>query len=139
MNIACSKCKQLKALSAFSYRNKANNIRHVQCKDCIRINTKKHYVENKEQYKERAKSWVENNKDKRVSVYRNSYATLKGYRVCECCEPSEIRTFLAECPEGCEVDHIKTIRQQGKHCLKNMRYLEISTHARKSQWERYNT
>ena len=139
MNIACSKCKQVKALSAFSFRNKTKNIRHVQCKECIKVNIDKHYLNNKEAYKTNANIWVKNNIEKREGAVRNSYALLKGYIPCDCCEPKEIEEFLSKCPKGCHVDHIKNIRQQGKHCLKNIRYLDISTHCRKSQWERYNT
>lgn len=100
--------------------------------------TSKHYRENREEYKSRVKKWVENNKEQRKRNAHNSYALKKGYKRCECCELKDLNQFIENCPEDCEVDHIKTIRQQGEHCLKNLRYLTTSTHARKSQWERYN-
>lgn len=137
--IACSKCKQEKELTAYSYRNKSKGIRHVQCKECIKVEIHNHYINNKEAYLKRVREWVDNNRSKRKSNHRNSYAKNKGYERCDCCTTEEIKLFLSLCPVGCDVDHIKTRRQQGKHCLKNIRYLETSTHCRKSQWERYNT
>lgn len=137
--IACSVCKQEKEITAYSYRNKPKGIRHVQCKECIKVNIHSHYINNKEVYLERVREWVDNNRSKRKSNFRNSYAKNKGYTPCDCCDPKEIDIFLSKCPEGYHVDHIKTIRQQGKHCLKNLRYLDIPTHCRKSRWERDNT
>ena len=136
---ACSKCGKNKEETAFSYRDKAKEIRHVQCKSCIKINTSRHYDENKEEYKNRVKNWVKNNNTQKKRNARNSYAINKGYERCDCCKEEDINQFLENCPEGCEVDHIKNIRQQGKHCLKNIRYLTVSCHRRRSQWERYNT
>jgi len=136
--IKCSKCNHIKDETAFSFRHKIKNIRHRQCKVCLQVNIHNHYTENKKEYKNRVKEWVKSNKEKRAANMRNSYAKIKGYAPCTCCDKSEIDNFLANCPEGCDVDHVKTIRQNGKHCLKNIRYLETSTHCRKSQWERYN-
>jgi hypothetical protein len=134
--IACSKCKVLKGISSYSFRNKSTGVRHVQCKDCIRVNTQKHYVNNKEEYKSKVKNWVENNKEQRRRNAHNSYALNKGYPPCTCCLKEELDNFMANRPEGCHIDHIKTVKQGGKHCLTNLQYLSISEHCRKSRYER---
>lgn len=51
----CSKCKKQKDLSEFSFKIKALNLRHLQCKDCTRLLIKNHYNTNKEYYLAKAK------------------------------------------------------------------------------------
>lgn len=135
--IACRKCGKEKNISDYSFRNKDKGIRHVQCKACIQEKIHQHYVNNREEYKTRVSEWVKNNKELRGKNFRNSYAKRKGYDQCECCSREELNEFLSKCPQGYHVDHIKTVRQKGKHCLKNIQYLPVSEHCRKSSYERY--
>ncbi len=134
--IACRKCGQSKDISQFSLRSKAKNAYHTQCKACIAVLINKHYEKNKEEYKNRVTDWVKANQPRRRTNHRNSYALHKGYLPCDCCDKSEIDSFLADCPEGFHVDHILTVRKKGKHCLSNLQYLSISDHCRKSAYER---
>jgi 5-methylcytosine-specific restriction endonuclease McrA len=43
-----------------------------------------------------------------------------------------IQKFYADCPEGCEVDHIIPISKGGLHTLENLQYLTISENRKKS-------
>ena len=129
---ACSKCNQLKTLELFSLRNKAKEVRHTQCKQCIKVHTEAHYKDNKGLYKSRAKSWTESHIEERKAIMRDSYAKIKGYPSCKCCLKEEIDGFLKNCPEGYEVDHIDSVRHGGSHCLHNMQYLTVLEHSRKS-------
>lgn len=135
----CTNCNKRKDDSQYSFRNKKENLLHQQCKMCMKEKIQKHYYKNAEKYKKRIKKWAEDNPEKRAKNVRNSYAINKGYTRCKCCKIEDINTFLSECPVDCHVDHIQNVKQGGKHCLKNLRYLKISDHCRKSQWERYNT
>ena len=139
MNLVCTKCKESKDESEYSLRSTSKNIYHKHCKTCVSISTQNHYNNNKNDYIFRASVWTKENFLKRLSVAKNSYAILRGYSPCDCCSQEEIDIFLSNCPKTCHVDHIKNVRQQGKHCLKNLRHLSVSDHCRKSQWERYNT
>lgn len=50
----CYKCKKCKPILDFSWKNKLKNLYSEICKECQRIYTKKHYINNKDIYKKRA-------------------------------------------------------------------------------------
>lgn len=63
----CTSCREDKAEECFSFKNKAKGLRSTICKYCHKSYAKKHYEQNKEQYKQRAKastvSYVDRNKE----------------------------------------------------------------------------
>jgi hypothetical protein len=49
----CSKCKQDKNESCFSFRNKSLEIRHKQCLECQKRYRQKHYKTHKDDYRKK--------------------------------------------------------------------------------------
>ncbi|HSK73383.1 MAG TPA: hypothetical protein VK892_16925 [Pyrinomonadaceae bacterium] len=49
----CSKCKELKPLEDFNFRNRAQNTHHSYCRECGKLLTRNHYKNNKPQYLKR--------------------------------------------------------------------------------------
>lgn len=135
-NKSCTMCKELKPLRRFSFRSKSKGIKHNACKNCMKIYTRKHYEDNKDTYKIKAKEWVKDNHNRRKAINRHYNAKNRGYKSCQCCTSERIREFYIDCPAGLHVDHIVTLSKSGLHCIKNMQYIEPSEHARKSNRER---
>lgn len=50
----CTKCRVMKSIGLFSWKNKAKEIKHPNCKVCVKKTWDKHYAEHKEDYKRRA-------------------------------------------------------------------------------------
>ncbi|MDO8495580.1 MAG: hypothetical protein Q7S32_03625 [bacterium] len=46
----CTRCKKKKPLDQFSFKIKAEGLRHYQCKECARTLIKKHYYNNRNYY-----------------------------------------------------------------------------------------
>lgn len=67
MYLTCTKCNEKKVVEKFSWKNKKEQKRQSQCKDCVGARNKKHYEANKRLYKERAlhnnKKYLERNRD----------------------------------------------------------------------------
>lgn len=51
----CTVCKIDQEDDNFSWRSRKKNIRHKRCKSCISQSVKKHYLNNKDKYKKKAK------------------------------------------------------------------------------------
>jgi hypothetical protein len=51
---ACSKCKVIKPIEEFNFRNRSSGIRHRYCRECGKKFTQAHYKRNKYQYIERS-------------------------------------------------------------------------------------
>lgn len=68
----CTKCNKEKYIEEFSFRNKSKGILHRVCKECHKVVAQKHYIRNKNKYKNRARTWSQNNKKDRASILRNS-------------------------------------------------------------------
>jgi len=49
----CSKCRVVKRITEFNFRNTAKDIRHSYCRDCGKEFTQSHYKRNKQQYFEK--------------------------------------------------------------------------------------
>lgn len=78
----CTKCGQVKPVSEFGKNKSKKDGLQSHCKECVKIYKKKHYEENKEQYKIRNQSYREHNRD-RLNRYKE---TLK----CSVCGESRI-------------------------------------------------
>ena len=48
--IECTKCKKIRTLEDFNFKNRSRDLRHSQCKECTRQSVKKHYSENRQYY-----------------------------------------------------------------------------------------
>jgi hypothetical protein len=59
----CNKCHEKKNIENFSFKNKEKKIRKKICKDCHSLYRKKHYLQNKEKYIAKAKSWNKKQKE----------------------------------------------------------------------------
>ena len=68
----CSKCKKLKSLEDFNFKNRAKQTRQYQCKDCSRMYVRSHYERNKKYYLLKAKLRNQANK-KEIKAYVWSY------------------------------------------------------------------
>lgn len=49
----CCKCRALKLVEEFNFRNRSAGVRHRYCRDCGKNYTRSHYQRNKRQYIER--------------------------------------------------------------------------------------
>lgn len=67
----CSCCKEDKPVDAFSFRNKKEGIRHKKCKTCVGKVLQKHYENNKDDYKKRAKNNRHNEYEKTKQLLRS--------------------------------------------------------------------
>ncbi len=59
----CNKCKKIKLIDEFSWRNKTKNWRQGTCKKCFKEIQKDYYKENKEEIKKCQKKYYKNNKE----------------------------------------------------------------------------
>lgn len=50
----CLKCKKIKSVDDFNFKNKSKGLRHSQCKLCTRFSVKNHYNKNREYYLKKA-------------------------------------------------------------------------------------
>lgn len=62
----CRICHSDKSLNNFSFKNSVRGIRHRMCKSCHSEYRKKHYLENKSKYIDKALSW--NKKQRQVLI-----------------------------------------------------------------------
>ena len=73
-NKKCVSCIEIKDISFFNKDSRAYDGLCCYCKDCRKIQKRKHYLENKEDISHKQKKYVEKNKDKvkeRKLKYRN--------------------------------------------------------------------
>lgn len=71
----CSRCKELKVVEDFHWKNKAAGVLQRQCKACHKLVNAKHYSENKDTYKRRAQKQRTDVRD-----------WLAEYKLTLCCE-----------------------------------------------------
>lgn len=146
----CSKCLLKKEDTAYSFRNKSKNLKHVMCKVCIKVLTVRAYKANKEQHKLKCYEWVvanrersndikrkytEQNYERHCALTKHNSAKSRAVVFCECCSRDEIIKFYEECPREYHVDHIIPLIREGPHCLMNMQYLFRNDHYRKTGLE----
>ena len=77
----CSKCNIEKNIEEFNFRNKKNNIRHYNCKECNKVSRKTSYDKNVKYYRDKAKS--------RRKIHAKQYEEYKKTLCCEVCGESE--------------------------------------------------
>lgn len=53
----CFNCLKEKSIEEFSLRDKKKNIRHKRCRPCFNLLTAKHYKDNSQYYKDKAKRY----------------------------------------------------------------------------------
>jgi hypothetical protein len=82
MNKVCGTCKIEKDTSCFSFRNKEKQTTVSICKECNKLYQKKHFQENKEYYKKKAR----NTKRKSRELLNEYKITLK----CSRCPENDI-------------------------------------------------
>lgn len=68
----CTKCKIEKDLCYFGYHPQTKDKLQCRCKECRKLDKKKHYSENKEKINKKTKKYYENNKEK-LSDYQKKY------------------------------------------------------------------
>lgn len=72
----CSKCREIKKVSEFPFKDTKRRIYGGYCKECRKIYIRSHYQANKEYYKTKAKDWDEKNHTenrKNVMEYFNTH------------------------------------------------------------------
>lgn len=75
--LPCFQCKQLKKLDEFHHVQMANSGRSSNCKECMKIYTKKYRKEHPEESKKYRRKWRLNNREKNESCNRNWYSRTK--------------------------------------------------------------
>ncbi len=77
----CSTCQEEKEESEFSFKSKIKGIKHSHCKSCQSNKVKKHYIKNKDKYKQKA---LKNNflYASRNQNFANEYKKQLGCRIC---------------------------------------------------------
>ena len=90
----CSRCKQIKTIEEFNFKEKTKGIRQYQCKSCSRLYVKQHYENNKAYYLSKARK--RNNKI-REEIKRHTWNYLKTHPCVDCGEKD---------PVVLEFDHI---------------------------------
>ena len=85
MTKLCSKCKNRKETTEFSFKNKASGTRRADCKECCKTNASNHYIENKESYK--------NGVLKRRKLAREWILGFLSVRACVDCSITDIRVL----------------------------------------------
>ena len=99
-------CKKI-----FNKTNFSKNVR--KCKQCVNINSKNHYKNNKEYYLKR-NSIAKKRLKERIPKWLTEQ------------ELQAIQDFYINCPKGYHVDHIIPLNGKnvsGFHCLSNLQYL----------------
>jgi hypothetical protein len=65
MKKICPCCKVQKQINKFSFDKSTKDGHRAYCKQCVKKKSHKHYLENKEQYRNRRKAWDEANPEKK--------------------------------------------------------------------------
>ncbi len=81
--IRCRACLQEKPEDNFSYKNKAQALRHTQCKSCSKAYCAEHYQRNAKVYKDRA---AFNSIARREELHRRLHQYLAGHPCIDCGE-----------------------------------------------------
>jgi hypothetical protein len=102
----------------------------------LRFKNNQHYLNNKESYIQRAKSWKTNNLDKHAlnEAKRREKIRLSTPKWLSAEQKNKIKRFYKERPIGMTVDHIIPIRGKdvsGLHVPWNLQYLTIQDNVKK--------
>ena len=65
----CSKCDRDKPLAEFGFKNKAKGLYTAWCKECNRTYQREHYINNKQEYADKARAWELKMGGKRMIKY----------------------------------------------------------------------
>lgn len=99
--LKCNKCGKFQEESEFAWKNKSLGTRNKTCKSCHRDYSKKHYQENTEKYREKARR-------SNPRYYQESKKIILDYLAshpCADCGNSDIRVL--------QFDHIVPLRKRG--------------------------
>ena len=105
----CSKCKTIKDIDDFSYRNKVKGIREKRCKVCKDEYRKIHYENNKEIYKKRAKDYT----TKIRAVNSKKMCDYLRRHPCVDCTESDIRVLHFDHVRGVKIDEVTSMVHAG--------------------------
>lgn len=94
----CSCCKEDKDIKLFNFRNVKKGIRLSYCAECGKEKTKKHYLENKDYYKNKAR--ISNEKYLKVTMGK-IFEYFKEHPCIDCSESD---------PIVLEFDHVKGVK-----------------------------
>lgn len=83
----CSKCRKLKDITEFNFRNKKRNIRQSQCQNCTRLRIREHYSKRKDYYLKKAK--IRNNVV-RHEIKQYVWDYLNNHRCVDCGEKDPV-------------------------------------------------
>ena len=108
----CNKCRQEKSIEDFGWKNKSQGRRHSWCKICSVEVSKKHYQNNKEAYKDRARDWNARNWEQNR---QNILKYWESHPCVDCGEPD---------PACLQFDHVRGQKEQ-----------QISGMLNKNTWE----
>lgn len=95
----CNVCGEDQPLENFSWRNKKRGIRHGHCKACHAAYRRKHYLENRELYIQKARRWNDLHKADRKAAMR-AYI-LEYFQVHPCVDCGETDPLVLE------FDHVR--------------------------------
>jgi len=145
----CSKCGEVKALSAFYFR-KERNMYNSFCKECFKVNSDRWYAENSKHRCKVSRKWEAENRDRcnfnrrvrRKSEYHRAVSChhsavrrakkRKSYINLSKEEKLLIKKLYMQAKElGMHVDHIKPISKGGEHRLINLQLLTPEENLRK--------
>jgi len=132
----CFKCQEPRYETSFSFRNKKTGTRNNTCKVCHTMYLKQHYTAKKVYYNNLSQKWAEENRSRRNAISARSFNLTRTDNVCTCCSQEDFLKFYEQRPKDHHADHIIPLSDGGPHCLKNLQYLHIREHGRKSCFER---
>ena len=102
----CTKCKQSLPLSAFRWKNKNENRRHSQCKNCQKAQEKIHYRESKERQLN-VRETADQQKQTNLSIIAN-------FKLGGCCKCGEKRQHVLDCHHIKDSGKTDTINHMSK-------------------------
>ena len=92
----CSKCKEPKADTEFAVRDNSTGRLHAQCRKCQSDYRKKHYEDNLDKYKRKARSWSKSN------PMNGAYTKVKKHYAGTYSEfVSEVKALRRDCGNKC--------------------------------------
>lgn len=105
MTKQCAKCREIKDLTEFCFKDKKNNKRNSYCKICSRAMLRNHYQNNKQYYLDKAIA-------RKIKLKKEAIGFLKEYfKTHPCIDCGEKRPIVLE------FDHV---RGEKKHSISQM-------------------
>jgi hypothetical protein len=83
----CSRCKNQKPITDFNFKKKDLGIRQKACKECTRLEVRKHYEQNRQYYLEKSRK---RNKKQRKITRRYIFEYLSAHPCIDCGESNPI-------------------------------------------------